>query len=321
MDTLTSPPLIAASLIFISLLLAMAGMNFYLKSRRNRLRLIQKVQAASVHPGSDALGSEGRFGAPKGRLARLLAKLGKPFQPKKAGEFRQKNLDFLRAGIRGNSALPIFWGAKCSLGVCLAAVFLSVTPFFLWKLTALHSLLLSLAVAFVGYYLPDLWLRVRISDRMRKIQDGLPDALDLMVVCVEAGMSLDAATNRVAEEIRYQHKELSEELGMMNLEIRAGKLRRDALRNLALRTNLDDVSAMVSLLIQADQLGTSIALALRVYSESFRVERMQKAEEIAAKLPVKLIIPLGLCILPAIFIVVVGPAVIQLIRALSTFAR
>ncbi|NLI81250.1 MAG: type II secretion system F family protein [Deltaproteobacteria bacterium] len=321
MSTLTSPPFIAASLFFTSLLLAMVGIYLVIRARKNRLRLIQKIKAATIQGGSDSAGVNQHQSLPEGFVARLLARLGKPLQPKKAQEFRSKNLAFLRAGIRSSTALPIFWGAKCVLALALAAVFLSLETLLLANITGAGSLVLSLLVALGGYFIPDLWLRLRTAERMRRIQNGLPDALDLMVVCVEAGMSLDAATHRVAEEIRLQHKELSEELVLTNLEIRAGKLRRDALRNLALRTNLEDVSALASLLIQTDHLGTSVAQALRVYSESFRTQRMQKAEEIAAKLPVKLILPLGLCILPAIFIVVVGPAVIRLIRALSAFGR
>ncbi len=321
MDYLNSPPLIAASLIFISFLLFMAGAYLYSRARRNRLRLIQKIKTGSLHGESHASALDGQLSMPEGSLARLLAKLGKPFQSKKTKDFRRRNLEFIRAGIRSGSALPVFWGTKCILALSFAAVFLSMKPFLFQNLTGLKSLVISLVVALIGYYLPDFWLRLKISERMRRIQNGLPDALDLMVVCVEAGMSLDAATHRVAEEIRLQHKELSEELGLTNLEIRAGKLRRDALRNLALRTNLEDVNSLASLLIQTDQLGTSIAQALRIYSESFRIYRMQKAEELAAKLPVKLIIPLGLCILPCILIVVVGPAVIQLIRALTLFGK
>lgn len=321
MNLLNNPPLIAALLIFVSMLLFMAGAYFYSRARRNRLKLIEKIKASTLQEGSASGGIDAVPALPEGALAKVLAQLGKPFQPKKSKEFRRKNLDFIRAGIRSGSALPIFWGAKCILALTFAALFLSVNPFLLSKLSGAKSLIVSLCVALVGYYLPDLWLRIRITERMRRIQDGLPDALDLMVVCVEAGMSLDAAAHRVAEEIRLHHKELSEELTLTNLEIRAGKLRRDALRNLGQRTNLEDINSLASLLIQTDQLGTSIAQALRVYSDSFRTQRMQKAEEIAAKLPVKLIVPLGLCILPCILIVVVGPAVIQLIRALTLFAK
>lgn len=321
MDLLNNPPLIAALLIFVSMLLFMAGAYFYSRARRNRLKLIEKIRASSPQEELGAAGGEVAPALPEGFLGKVLAWLGKPFQPKKTREFRRKNLDFIRAGIRSGSALPIFWGAKCILALSLAALFLSMNPFLLNKFMGTQLLVVSLCAALIGYYVPDIWLRFRISERMRRIQAGLPDALDLMVVCVEAGMSLDAAAYRVAEEIRFQHRELSEELNLTNLEIRAGKLRRDALRNLGRRTNLEDINSLASLLIQTDQLGTSIAQALRVYSDSFRTQRMQKAEEIAAKLPVKLIVPLGLCILPCIIIVVVGPAVIRLIRALTMFSR
>jgi tight adherence protein C len=137
-----------------------------------------------------------------------------------------------------------------------------------------------------------------------------------MVVCVEAGMGLDAAINRVGEEMKLRNEVVSEEFRLMGLELRAGKLRRDALRNLGIRTGLDEVKSLMTLLVQTDKFGTSVAQALRVHSDSMRTRRYQKAEEMAAKLPVKLIFPLILFILPSLFVVVVGPAVIRLFRIL-----
>ena len=148
------------------------------------------------------------------------------------------------------------------------------------------------------------------------ILEGFPDALDLMVVCVEAGIGLDAAITRVGEEMRFGNEVLSEEFKMLSLELRAGKQRRDALRNLALRTDLEDVSSLVSLLIQTDKFGTSVAQALRVHSDSMRVRRYQRAEELATKLPVKLLFPLILFIFPSFFVTLLGPAVIQIFRVL-----
>lgn len=187
-------------------------------------------------------------------------------------------------------------------------------PFFFRLLLTSHTLLISLVLALIGFYLPDLWLKLKISERRTKIQKGLPDALDLLVVCVEAGMSLDSAIHRVGEEIRLENKELSDELLFMNLEIRAGKQRREAMKNLALRTNLDDINSLVTLLVQTDKFGTSVAQALRVYSDAFRTARMQRAEEIAAKLPVKLMIPLALFVFPSMFVVLLGPPAIQIFR-------
>jgi tight adherence protein C len=143
------------------------------------------------------------------------------------------------------------------------------------------------------------------------------------VICVEAGMGLDGAINKVAQELGLGNPELSEELQLMNLELRAGKQRTDALKNLALRTNLDEISSLTTLLVQTDKFGTSMADALRIYSESYRTQRYQRAEEMAAKLPVKMVIPLIFCIFPSLFLVILGPAAINIYRALikGAFAR
>ncbi|MEJ2731579.1 MAG: type II secretion system F family protein [Deltaproteobacteria bacterium] len=176
------------------------------------------------------------------------------------------------------------------------------------------TIVLGVLIPFLGFYLPDIWLRQKTEKRQEKLLKALPDALDLMVVCVEAGMGLDEAINRVAKESKLQSKELSDEFSFLSLELRAGKQRQEALRNLAERTNLEEVNNLVTLLIQADKFGTNIADTLRVYSDSFRTERFQRAEEMASKMPVKLIFPLILFIFPALFIVMIGPAIISIYR-------
>jgi tight adherence protein C len=177
----------------------------------------------------------------------------------------------------------------------------------------------GVATALFGFYLPNIWLRYKTDKRKEKLLEALPDALDLLVVCVEAGMGLDGAINRVAQEIKLKCSELSEELTFLNLELRAGKPRHDALRNLALRSDLEEMKSLVTLLIQTDKFGTSIAQALRVYSDSYRTQRFQRAEELAAKIPVKLVFPLVLFILPALFVAIVGPAAIRIYQ--NIFSR
>jgi len=171
-------------------------------------------------------------------------------------------------------------------------------------------------MAIMGYYFPDLWLRFKIARRKEVILKAFPDALDLLVVCVEAGMGLDSAINRVAKEIKLNYKVLSDELTLYNLELRAGKLRKDALKNLAMRTDLDEVNNLVTLLIQTDKFGTSVAQALTVYSDTMRTQRYQRAEEMAAKIPVKLIFPLILFIFPSLFVAILGPAAINIYKVL-----
>ena len=173
---------------------------------------------------------------------------------------------------------------------------------------------ITIILAVVGFYLPNLWIKLRIAGRKEKIQRGLPDALDLMVVCVEAGTGLDAALNRTAEEMKKTNSVLAEELGLVILEIRAGKPRQEALKNLAWRTDLEDLSNLTTLLIQTEKFGTSIAQALRVHSDFMRTKRFQRAEELAQKMPIKLIFPLALFILPMFFLVVLGPAMFHYLK-------
>ena len=177
-------------------------------------------------------------------------------------------------------------------------------------------MIICIVLAIAGFYLPDLVLQIKIARRKDKISQGIPDALDILVVCVEAGMGLDAAMNRVADEIKLNNKPLSEELKLYNLELRAGKSRPDALRNLGLRIDIEDIKNFATLLIQTDKFGTSIAQALRTYSDTFRTKRYMKAEEIAAKLPVKLMVPLIFCVFPALLVVLMGPAAIRIYHTL-----
>ena len=199
----------------------------------------------------------------------------------------------------------------------LFALFFAVVKFSLLPaLQPLHFIGVCILSAMAGFYLPNLWLRIKIDRRKEKILLGLPDALDLMVVCAEAGVGLDAAINRVGDEMRLSNKTLSDEFNLMSLELRAGKARRDAFRDLAIRTDLEDVNNLASLLIQTERFGTSISQALRVHSDAMRVKRFQRAEEVAAKLPVKLLFPLIFFIFPSLFVAILGPAIIRIFRTL-----
>jgi tight adherence protein C len=164
--------------------------------------------------------------------------------------------------------------------------------------------------------IPDIWLKFKTAARKEAIQLALPDMMDLSVVCVEAGMGLDQALKRISDELRSSHPELADELYVYNLETNAGLPRAQAMRNLASRTDVDDVKALAGTLIQADRFGTSVAQSLRVFSEALRTKRRQRAEEKAAKMSIKIIVPLVLFIFPSIFVVVAGPAIIMLIRNL-----
>jgi tight adherence protein C len=174
-----------------------------------------------------------------------------------------------------------------------------------------------MGMAGFGFFLPRFMLKRMITDRHRRIRLAMPDALDLTVICVEAGLSLDAALMRVGQDLHHAHPDLSDEFHLVTLEMRAGKPRAEALRNLTLRTGVDDIRSLVATLVQTDRFGTSIAQALRVHSDSLRTERRQRAEEQAAKTTIKMVLPLVIFILPSLMFVTLGPAVIQLWRTLK----
>ena len=180
---------------------------------------------------------------------------------------------------------------------------------------------IALAICGLGYLLPSFILARMAKRRQHLIRLGLPDALDLLVVSVEAGLGLDQAIQRVADELAFAHQDLSDELRLINLELRAGKARAEALRNLADRTGLDDISSLVAMLVQTDKFGTSVANSLRVFSETLRTKRRQRAEEAAAKTGVKMVFPLVLCIFPAIWIVTIGPAAIRFMKVLGPMGQ
>jgi tight adherence protein C len=179
----------------------------------------------------------------------------------------------------------------------------------------------GLVAAAIGYLLPTMALGRMAKRRQHRLRLSLPDALDLMVVSVEAGLGLDQAIQRVADELMIVHPELSEELKLVNLELRAGTARADALRNLANRTQVDDLSSLVTMLVQTDKFGTSVAQSLRVHSDTARTKRRQRAEEAAAKTGAKMVFPLVFCIFPAIWVVTIGPAAIKFVQVLIPLAQ
>jgi len=216
----------------------------------------------------------------------------------------------LRAGVRYPGAAVLVSLAELILPIAFASgVYASglLQPPRLW-------LAIAAAVA-AGFFLPGLWVERKLSARRRDIQDGLPDALDLLVVCIEAGSGIDQAIVKTAEEIWFTYPALGEELRILNSEIRAGKPRMDAFKSLATRTKVDDVRALVAMLVQTDRFGTSIGQALRSHADTSRTKRRQRAEEAAQKIGVKLVFPLVLFFFPAFYVVVLGPAIIQFVHA------
>ncbi|MBI5606322.1 MAG: type II secretion system F family protein [Deltaproteobacteria bacterium] len=300
-------------LVFFATLLSVAGIAGYLKYRSERQEIINRLQGTERKTESENNAESGDSPLKKIVLS-IVSTFSGLTQPKKKEELTQTRQKFLRAGYRNPKASLLFYGAKAFLPVAILA--LSVIAYFFIDHTmpVFKVVIFSLILALAGYYLPDLWLRLRLARRKDAIFKGFPDALDMLVVCVEAGMGMDAAISRIAEEMALSNKILSDELRQVNLEVRAGKSRQEALRNLAFRADLEDVESLVSLLIQTDKFGTNIAQALRVYSDSMRTKRFQKAEEIAGKLTVKLIFPLILFIFPSLFVAIMGPAMIRVYR-------
>jgi tight adherence protein C len=246
----------------------------------------------------------------KERAKRALQDVGKILLPRSKDNSRTSVL-MIRAGYRKPDSILVYQGAKLVLPLFLGVLVL---------LTGLYRInpILSLATAGIaGFVIPDFWLTSRVKSRQRNIVAGLPEALDLLTVCVEAGMGLDQAIYRVSQETQISCPELSEELRLMNMEARFGKSRADSMHDMAGRTGVEDIKTAVAMLIQTDRFGTDLARALRVHSMTMRVKRRQRAEEMASKTSVKMVPVLVFFIFPAMFVVILGPAVIALIRTLK----
>jgi len=242
------------------------------------------------------------------RLEQALAPLSKAIPLSPADVSRTRGW-LIQAGFRDARHVTYYFGSRVALA------FLGLAGVVLFS--GFNSLFMLAGVTGLGFFIPRFALKRMIKDRQQRIRLGLADALDLTVICVEAGLALDQAMMRVGRDLHYAHADLSDEFHLVNLEMRAGKPRAEALRNLVIRTGVDDIRALVATLIQTDRFGTSIAQALRVHSDSLRTERRQRAEEQAAKTTIKMVPPLVVFILPSIIFVTIGPAVIELIRELG----
>ena len=299
-------------------MLAVIGVYLYIRHLRERHDVVEKIKrdgSRQVAKESKILsGSGAAISWIKQYMTKTMSRLGNVMKPKNEGDMSSMQKTLLRGGYRSRNAAIIFFGTKGFFAILLPATFFFIQLFLSRHITPDRLLFSLILFAAIGFYMPNIWLKSHISRRKGKICEGFPDTLDLLVVCVEAGMGLDAAINRVAEEMKMINREICDELQMLNLELRAGKPRLDALRGLAFRTDLEDVKSLVTLLIQADRFGTSVAQALRIHSDCMRTKRFQKAEEKAAQLSVKLLFPLIFFIFPSLFIVILGPVAIQLMK-------
>jgi len=294
-------PLLLTIVVFVTVALAVFAFGAALASPSSvlgaRLRALGGQQRpAQVKP------------ALKERVERALDPLTKAI-PLSPADVSRTRAWLIQGGYREAVHVNYYLGLR----VLMAAVgFVAVASF-----TGFDNVPLLIGVSGLGFILPRFVLKRMIRDRQQRIRLALPDALDLTVICVEAGLALDQALMRVGQDLHHAHPDLSDEFHLVNLEMRAGKPRAEALRNLVDRTGVDDIRSLVGTLIQTDRFGTSIAQALRVHSDSLRTERRQRAEEQAAKTTIKMVPPLVIFVLPSIIFVTIGPAVIELIRQLG----
>jgi tight adherence protein C len=292
--------LVAGVFIAVAVLTGYAA-ALVLAGRAPARRRLQNLAAAS-EGGTDPVTTQLTLDDPDPALQRVAR-----FIPKSPKEMSRVQKRLARGGFYGPSAAIVFSLAELVLPLLVAL------PFLLW-LGFTRGILPAAMLGFVGYLLPGFYLSRKIEQRRKAIMNGLPDALDLLIVCVEAGLGLDQAILKASEELKISHPALADELRLINTEIRAGKSRLEAFKNFADRTKVDDVRSLVSMLVQTDRFGTSIAQALRVQADVSRTKRRQRAEERAQKLGVKLVFPLVFCLFPAMYVVTLGAAVIKFIR-------
>lgn len=300
-------------LVFTLVVGGMVGTTLLLGNSRTRARL---------HELGDEVGRSAGQAAPGGhwfdRIAALTRPIGQLSIPEEGFEQSPLRLLFMHAGLRQPAAPAAFFGIKTLLTLALPLLAFALLSVGGLRLQPPTMLLLMLGLASIGYYTPNIVLDRLVKRRQRALFESFPDALDLMTVCVEAGLGMDAAMLRVADDLAFSSPALAEELRLVQLELRAGADRPRALRNLSFRTNVSEIDSFVTMVLQAERFGTSMAASLRVQADMLRTRRRQRAEEAAAKIALKLLFPLMFCIFPALMVVLMGPAMIQLTRALGT---
>ena len=297
--------LLITIVIFVSIMgmVTLIGLKFYIRPKE----AIERVTGVSVEQ------RENIPAHPSLAFRQILQRLGDvlPASPKDVTIMQRR---LIRAGFRGPHALKILYGSKVALTVVLpilATMLISGSD-----MGSDRKIMAVLAAAALGFFGPNEYVKLVSKKRQKEVRRGMPNALDLMVVCVESGLGLDQAILQVSKELDKAHPEISEEFALVNLELKAGKRRTEALRNLADRTNVDELKKLVAVLIQADRFGTGIAQSLRGHADFMRVQARQVAEEKAAKLGVKLVFPIFFCILPSLFVVTVGPVAVKIVREL-----
>ena len=296
------------SFVVVFLLIASFGMLvFYREAMLQRIAEVINPAAAKKKPKS-LLETIQQTGISIGGVVEHFEQV----LPKSQAEVSIVRQRLIRAGYRKDAAVNVFYGSKVLTPLLL------LTLAWVFRLVSLSPVLVIVLALCLGFMGPDFWLGRQIKKRQKRIRLGLPDVLDLLIICVEAGLSLDQATARTAAELKKAQPELCDELGVVVLEQRAGRARAESWRNMADRTDVDSVRNLVTMLVQSEQLGTSIARTLRIHADTLRTQRVQAVEEAAAKLTIKLLFPLVFFIFPALFIVVLGPAVISVMATFKS---
>ncbi|MGC9199925.1 MAG: type II secretion system F family protein [Acidobacteriaceae bacterium] len=287
------------------LLLSSGLLLFYREAMLQRMRAVIRPKEERENLSGVMQHTVHALGGVVERFERVL--------PKSPSEVSITQKRLIRAGFRSDSAIKKFYGAKVLLPVLLG-ILVTITGF-----ARGNPFVVYLLALVAGFLSPDFWLSRKIAARQASIRRSLPDVLDLLVICIEAGQSLDQATARTSQELRLAHPAITDELNVVALEQRAGRPRTDAWRHFAERTAVDAVRNLVSVLIQSEQFGTSAAKTLRIHSDTLRTQRRQKVEEQAAKTSVKLVFPLVFFIFPSLFLVTLGPAIIVISESFKKF--
>ncbi len=306
-------------LIFVAVVLAVLGVGALFTRDPVKRRLSGDAsQRETIRPDKNP----GKGGTPTLRASQdrervwddIVKPLEKYFMDQKDGSESNLRTRLMQAGFTGSSVVRNYFLIRTILAVGVPAGFLFLLPILGIDMSVRKIMVATAGLALAGLYLPGILISSRVDKRQQAIAEAFPDALDMLMVCVEAGLGLDAAFTRVGAQIAPAHPILAGELGLVSLELRAGKSRADALRNFAKRIDLREISSFVTLLLQSDALGTSIGQTLRIHAEEMRARRMLRAEEMAHKLPVKLTIPLVLCVLPTMFASVMLPGILTIMR-------
>jgi len=287
--------------IFFSIAVATGTLFWFFSDPQFAQRRLQQMAPTTATVSSEPMSLVGTDVSPMAKKVRSFV----PKSPKNMGRIER-----MLAGAGYYGAWPATLYALAQIIIPMTIIAVVVSRFG----TGSTPLIFGGLAAALGYYAPDLWLAQAIEKRKKEISNGLPDAIDLLIVCIESGSGIDQALGRVAEELMIAYPALAREMDMIATETRAGKPRLEAFRNFAYRTKVEDVRSLVAMLIQTDRFGTSIGQALRTHSETSRTKRRQRAEEKAAKLGVKLLFPLVFCLFPAFYLVVIGPSIIRIFR-------